>query len=204
MVNDYLITSGGFIASSNIEHPIQFSILHYQNLWGDACFIRVKSWSKTNKNIHWLLWSRNKIPLLGDKKKNPLFLALCFRGNQSSRYHIIMMIKKRKYNGTIHLVISKDCLWCCITQKPGDKIFNTRTYTYVNALMFSKHDLFGPVIRFIRFFNTCILTLKFLSYLKTFIFREFVFKPTSQIIQKSWNHLLCVNFTHFFSIYCLD
>lgn len=84
------------------------------------------------------------------------FLALSFSGNQSSRYHIIMMIKKRKYNGTIHLVISKYCLWCCITKKPGDnKIFNTRTYTYrgyVNALMFSKNNLFGPVIRFIRFF----------------------------------------------------
>lgn len=52
------------------------------------------------------------------------------------------------------------------------------------------------------FFN--ILTLKFLSYLKTFIFRKFIFKPTSQIIQKSWNHLFCVNFTHSFSICCLD
>lgn len=54
----------------------------------------------------------------------------------------------------------------------------------------------------VDFFN--ILTLKFLSYLKTFIFRIFFFKPTSQIIQKSRNHLFCVNFTHSFSVYCLD
>lgn len=146
MDNDYLITSGDFIASSNIEHPIQFSILHYQNLWGDACLIRVKSWSKTNKTSIDCSDQWTKF-LSWEIKKDPLFLALCFSGNQSSRYRITMMIKKRIYNRSIHLVISKDCLWCCITQKPGDgkNFFIAQSYTYVNASISFQNNLFDLI-----------------------------------------------------------
>lgn len=186
MVNDYLITSGDFIASSNIEHPIQFSILHYQNLWGDACFIRVKSWSKTNKNIHWLLWSRNKIPLLGDKKKESALLGFVLQRKsiqQISHYHDDKE-KKIQWNYTPSH-----------RQRLSLMLYNSKTWR--------QQDLqYSNLLDSLDFFN--ILTLKFLSYLKTFIFRKFIFKPTSQIIQKSWNHLFCVNFTHSFSICCLD
>lgn len=72
-----------------------------------------------------------------------------------------------------------------------------------NSKTWRQQDLqYSNLLDSLDFFN--ILTLKFLSYLKTFIFRKFIFKPTSQIIQKSWNHLFCVNFTHSFSICCLD
>lgn len=71
-----------------------------------------------------------------------------------------------------------------------------------NSKTWRQQDLqYSNLLDSLDFFN--ILTLKFL-YLKTFIFRKFIFKPTSQIIQKSWNHLFCVNFTHSFSICCLD
>lgn len=53
-----------------------------------------------------------------------------------------------------------------------------------NSKTWRQQDLqYSNLLDSLDFFN--ILTLKFLSYLKTFIFRKFIFKPTSQIIQKS-------------------
>lgn len=53
-----------------------------------------------------------------------------------------------------------------------------------NSKTWRQQDLqYSNLLDSLDFFN--ILTLKFLSYLETFIFRKFVFKPTSQIIQKS-------------------
>lgn len=184
MVNDYLITSGDFIAHQilNILSSFQFCIIKIFEEMHASSGSRVDqrriktSIDCSDQETKFLSWEI--------KKKNPHFLALCFRGNQSSRYHIIMMIKKIQWNYTPSH-----------QQRLSLMLYNSKTWR--------QQDLqYSNLLDSLDFFN--ILTLKFLSYLKTFIFRKFIFKPTSQIIQKSWNHLFCVNFTHSFSIYCLD